>query len=260
MAVTSPESPSPQQPYGPNDVPTIQPALSPAPSYMPGATPTAGYGPPYASQPWALQQRPPQPKTNWKLLALIVGALVVIAAGMTAMAMTSKSGNKTASNTSPTGGSIYGNDWTPHQYSPASPTPRPVIVPSAPVMHGLNEPVIVSLTGNGTAQVTIDQAKIAGDILGNGTQYVSIHVTIEAMTPAAYNPFFFKLKDADGAEYQAVGAFSNAKPQLSSGDALPAGQKVSGWVSFDSEAPASALHGGVVEYGLIGAQTYWKLP
>jgi hypothetical protein len=93
MAVTSPESPSPQQPYGPNDVPTIQPALSPAPSYMPGATPTAGYGPPYASQPWALQQRPPQPKTNWKLLALIVGALVVIGAALVAVAVTSKIGN-----------------------------------------------------------------------------------------------------------------------------------------------------------------------
>jgi hypothetical protein len=68
---------------------------------FPAATPAVhpppllGYGLPYAQQPWPFQPAspPPQPKTDWKLLALIVGALVVIGAALVAVAVTSKIGN-----------------------------------------------------------------------------------------------------------------------------------------------------------------------
>lgn len=94
MSVTSPASSpqQPQQPYGPNDIPTIQPPISAAPSYLPGATAPISrpYGSPYAEQPYphqapyeaqheatvAITGRPAKrSRRGW----LIAGALVLVA-------------------------------------------------------------------------------------------------------------------------------------------------------------------------------------
>jgi hypothetical protein len=93
----------------------------------------------------------------------------------------------------------------------------------------------------------------------DGKNYVVVTVDIACTSGSiAYNPLYFKLKDAGGVEYN-TGFFGGLGDELKSGD-LPAGQKVHGTVGF--EAPAAALHGSLVELSNAGLQTigYWKLP
>lgn len=66
-----------------------------------------------------------------------------------------------------------------------------------------------------------------------GSKWVAALVEIEGINPdgATYNPFFFKVRDAEGFEYN-FSAFGK-EPQLQSSNELKPGQKVKGWVTFE---------------------------
>ncbi len=71
-----------------------------------------------------------------------------------------------------------------------------------------------------------------------GNKWIAVLAEIEGINPdgAAYNPFFFKVRDEQGFEYN-YSAFGK-EPQLKSSNDLPPGQVVKGWVTF--EVPESA--------------------
>jgi hypothetical protein len=71
-----------------------------------------------------------------------------------------------------------------------------------------------------------------------GKLWIAALVEIEGINPdgATYNPFFFKVRDEEGFEYN-FNAFGK-DPQLQSGNELKPGQKVKGWMTF--EVPATA--------------------
>jgi hypothetical protein len=66
-----------------------------------------------------------------------------------------------------------------------------------------------------------------------GKKWVAALVEIEGINPngATYNPFFFKVRDAEGFEYNFT-PFGK-EPQLQSSNDLQPGKKVKGWVNFE---------------------------
>lgn len=74
-----------------------------------------------------------------------------------------------------------------------------------------------------------------------GNQFVSMLVEVEGIDPegSSYNPFFFSVKDSDGFEYN-FSAFGS-EPMLQSGNDLAAGDKVSGWVTFEMPTSVSEV-------------------
>jgi len=74
-----------------------------------------------------------------------------------------------------------------------------------------------------------------------GKLWVAALVEIEGINPngASYNPFFFKVRDEQGFEYN-FAAFGK-EPALKSGNDLKPGQKVKGWMTFEVPKTAKAL-------------------
>ena len=71
--------------------------------------------------------------------------------------------------------------------------------------------------------------------------WVAALVEIEGINPsgASYNPFFFKVRDEQGFEYN-FAAFGK-EPALKSGNDLKPGQKVKGWMTFEVLKTVKAL-------------------
>lgn len=71
--------------------------------------------------------------------------------------------------------------------------------------------------------------------------WVATLVEIEGINPngASYNPFYFKIRDGEGFEYN-FSAFGK-EPQLQSSNDLKPGQKVKGWVTFEVPKTAKNL-------------------
>jgi hypothetical protein len=71
-----------------------------------------------------------------------------------------------------------------------------------------------------------------------GQKWIAALAEIEGINPdgASYNPFFFKVRDDQGFEYN-FSAFGK-QPQLQSSNDLPPGETVKGWVTF--EVPETA--------------------
>jgi len=74
-----------------------------------------------------------------------------------------------------------------------------------------------------------------------GKLWVAALVEIEGINPdgASYNPFFFKVRDEQGFEYN-FAAFGR-EPALKSGNDLKPGQKVKGWMTFEVPKTVKAL-------------------
>lgn len=74
-----------------------------------------------------------------------------------------------------------------------------------------------------------------------GKKWVAALVQIEGINPsgASYNPFFFKVRDSTGFEYN-FSAFGK-EPALQSSNDLKPGDKVSGWVTFEVPKAATGL-------------------
>ena len=73
---------------------------------------------------------------------------------------------------------------------------------------------------------------------------------------AAYNPFFWKVVDRDGGEYNAT--VSDAlKPSLQSGDLRP-GKCVTGWVFFENPTAAPLAGVALDEMG-VGDEATWPV-
>lgn len=71
--------------------------------------------------------------------------------------------------------------------------------------------------------------------------WVATLVEIEGINPngASYNPFYFKVRDGEGFEYN-FAAFGK-EPQLQSSNDLKPGQKVKGWMTFEVPKTAKNL-------------------
>jgi hypothetical protein len=112
MSVTSSPEPSPQQPFSPSP-------------------PPPGYGPPYSPQPWPYQGPPavanPSVKRtnrrNWIILGA-VGLVALVVLTVTLATASTPTRKLTALPAATSAAPIYGNDWTPHKYSPAEPTTK----------------------------------------------------------------------------------------------------------------------------------------
>lgn len=85
----------------------------------------------------------------------------------------------------------------------------------------------------GVAEVDLDVPGTAVIKPAAGSKWVAALVEIEGINPdgATYNPLFFKVRDAEGFEYN-FSAFGK-EPQLQSSNELKPGQKVKGWVTFE---------------------------
>lgn len=72
-----------------------------------------------------------------------------------------------------------------------------------------------------------------------GNKWIAALVEIEGINPdgATYNPFFFKVRDEQGFEYDAS-LFGGKEPALQSSNELQPGTKIKGWVTF--EVPETA--------------------
>jgi hypothetical protein len=66
-----------------------------------------------------------------------------------------------------------------------------------------------------------------------GQKWIAALAEIEGINPdgASYNPFFFKVRDEQGFEYN-YNAFGK-EPQLQSSNDLQPGQTIKGWVTFE---------------------------
>jgi hypothetical protein len=95
--------------------------------------------------------------------------------------------------------------------------------------------------------ITVTEVNLAVDTTGElfqpdaGNKFVAALVEIEGINPdgATYNPFFFKLRDDQGFEYN----FSpfGMEPQLQSSNDLAPGETVRGWVNFEVPETATTL-------------------
>jgi hypothetical protein len=128
----------------------------------------------------------------------------------------------------------------------AAPTVLPAVATVAPVIPTVNAgPAPVGArVEQGVIALTV--AKVGRkDELGalkpkEGNEYVIAEVVIETVdgNPAPYNPFYFKVKDGSGVEYNStLNIEANA---LKSGD-LPKGDKVRGTVAFEVPKGVSGL-------------------
>jgi uncharacterized protein DUF4352 len=74
-----------------------------------------------------------------------------------------------------------------------------------------------------------------------GNKWVAALVEIEGINPdgATYNPFYFKVRDAEGFEFT-FSAFGK-EPMLQSGNELQPGKKVRGWVTFEIPIASTGL-------------------
>lgn len=70
-----------------------------------------------------------------------------------------------------------------------------------------------------------------------GNVFVAALVKIQAITETSYNPFNYKVRDADGFEYS-ISVFGK-DPALSSSNNLQPGRSVQGWVTFEVPKAAS---------------------
>ncbi len=104
----------------------------------------------------------------------------------------------------------------------------------------------VESAGIALTVLNVQKMKSAGFITAEeGNELVDIEVVLENMDrddKAPYNPFYFKVKDADGYEYDT--SFGSLDPSLQSGD-LSKGERARGHVAF--EVPEHAI-GLVVSY------------
>lgn len=85
----------------------------------------------------------------------------------------------------------------------------------------------------GVAEVDLDVAGTEFIKPETGKKWVAALVEIEGINPdgATYNPFFFKVRDEQGFEYN-FNLFGK-EPQLQSSNDLKPGQIVKGWVNFE---------------------------
>ena len=70
-----------------------------------------------------------------------------------------------------------------------------------------------------------------------GNTYVAVLIKIEALADADYSPYYTKVRDADGFEYDWL-VIPAKEPSLGAGELAP-GDKVQGWVTF--EVPSSSV-------------------
>jgi hypothetical protein len=101
----------------------------------------------------------------------------------------------------------------------------------------------VEETGIAMTVVSVSKANKIGDFLTptEGNVFLVIEVIIENVSrdeKTPYNPFYFKVKDSQGFEYNV--AMLAPDPSLKSGD-LAKGEKVRGNVAFEVNAAASGL-------------------
>lgn len=124
------------------------------------------------------------------------------------------------------------------------PIPVPTDVPAAPAIAKVGDRV--EANGIAFTVVSVKKADKIGDFLKaeTGNTYVIVEVLIENVNvdKAPYNPFYFKVKDADGFEYTA--GITTDKQALKSGD-LAKGEKARGVVAIEVKKAATGL---VLEY------------
>lgn len=93
------------------------------------------------------------------------------------------------------------------------------------------------------AVVEVDPAYKGTDVFKPDADklWVATLVEIEGINPngASYNPFYFKVRDGEGFEYN-FAAFGK-EPQLQSSNDLKPGQKVKGWMTFEVPKTAEKL-------------------
>lgn len=104
----------------------------------------------------------------------------------------------------------------------------------------------VELNGTGFTVVKIDRKAAISDFqkAKDGNEFIIAEVIIENTDKdkAPYNPLYFKVKDADGFEYNA--GFTAGEQSLKSGD-LAKGEKARGNVAFEVKKDAKGL---ILEY------------
>lgn len=93
------------------------------------------------------------------------------------------------------------------------------------------------------AVVEVDPAYAGTDIFKPDADelWLAALVEIEGINPdgASYNPFYFKVRDEQGFEYN-FAAFGK-EPTLQSSNELKPGQKVKGWMTFEVPKTAKTL-------------------
>ena len=84
-----------------------------------------------------------------------------------------------------------------------------------------------------------------------GNVYVAVLVRIEAVSDADYSPYYTKVRDKDGFEYDWL-VIPRKEPGLGSGELAP-GDSVQGWVTF--EVPSASAGSLTLVYdSLFGEQ------
>lgn len=122
--------------------------------------------------------------------------------------------------------------FTPKHQPTATPTPKPAKVGRAGAY---------VLTVNAIIDPFVSKELFASRP-SEGYRYIVLDVTLENAgdKPILYNQFYFKVKDAQGFEYEPALVFSAPRPSFSSGQLSPGG-KTRGYLAFEVAQTARGL-------------------
>jgi hypothetical protein len=169
--------------------------------------------------------------------AFILALLLACGSGAAAPTITSPTAASASNAAVPTAASA------PTAEAAATSAPEPTAAPAATVGKVGDR---VELNGTALTVTKVTKADKIGDFLkaDAGNTYLIAEVVIENVgnDKAPYNPFYFKVKDSDGFEYNA--GITTDKQALKSGD-LAKGEKARGTVAFEVKKDAK---GFVMEY------------
>lgn len=175
------------------------------------------------------------------VVCAIIGALVDSPAQQTANVPAVTQADTTAASPSaaaePSPSPAASEAPTPEPSPTSEPSQEPTPAPQTAKVGDRVEAGDIALTANAVERVaSLSQFQKAE----SGKTFVTVDVTIEnvARESAPYNPLYFKVKDADGFEYNAT--LNTGDQSLKSGD-LKQGDKARGVVAFEVPESATGL-------------------
>jgi hypothetical protein len=221
----------------------------PGQQYPPPPGPNPYGQPGYPPSPYgAVPPQPPSSGRGLKIALLIIGIVVVLCGGATAIVLVANHKSNSSANGTSTA-TPRAADTTGGGSTTDSPTGTPESDAAGVKTFAMGD------TAQGTAyDGSTFTMKLSGATVKGNDIMVTVDITCTKGS-IAYNPLYYTLKGTDGKEYD-IDFLGDGT--LDAGD-LAEGKSVHGTIAF--EAPSSQLKGGKVAVtdAVFEVQAYWKL-